>query len=222
MRLGAVIFFALTLACVSVARAQSPDQQRAARERMFGMGEDVRWRAENVAELFASEGWQLRVRGATVQNRGLQDASLPVWAPLASGPCRVFFYSPIPARPGGAAAWLCRLDQPVAFFQFSFEQRPNEHAPLVSELTRVDETALGVQVAECRDVEPIGGVERQSWCESTFTHGAQTDSGSLIVVIGSTPQFFFKATTACAGAQCEPARRALTTFLNEIRVGAAP
>lgn len=221
MRFGAIFTFAAVLAGASFAHAQTTEQQSAARVQLFGEGEEVRWRTADAAEAFASESWPLRVRGATVVDRGLQHATLPVWAPLVAGPCRSFFFSTIPTGQGGASAWLCRLDQPVAFIQFSFERRDNEHAAIVQELTRVDEGGLGVQVAQCRDATPIAGVQHQSWCESTFTQGAQTGGGRLIVVIGSTPNFFFKATTACAGAQCEPARAALTTFLSEIRVGAS-
>lgn len=222
MRIVVAIILAW-LACGSIAQAQTPEQQRAARERMFGTGEEVRWRPETAASLFVAESWPLRASGATIENRGLRHASLPVWAPLQTGPCRVFFYSPTPppTGPGGVGAWLCRLDQPVPFIQFSFESRANAHDALVAELTRVDEDGLGVQAAQCRDVAAIAGVQRQSWCESTFTQATQTGGGRLIVVIGSTPQFFFKATTACAGAQCEPARAAVSTFLGEISVGPA-
>lgn len=211
------IAFVLAVAC-SAAVAQTPDQQRVHRERLFGTGEDARWRSENVAEIFAAESWALRASGATVENGGLRHATLPVWAPLRTGPCRLFAFMPVPMRTAAAAAWLCRLDQPVPFFQFSFEARANEHAALVTELTQVDETGLGVQTAQCRDVEAIAGVSRQSWCESTFTQGAQTDAGRLIVVIGTTREFFFKASTACVGAQCEPTRQALLALLGEVRL----
>ncbi|MCL4715618.1 MAG: hypothetical protein KJZ75_11980 [Hyphomonadaceae bacterium] len=220
MRLAAITWV-LALTFSAVAHAQMPEQQQIARDRMFGTGDEVRWRTESVPAIFASDSWPLRASGATVENRGLRHASLPVWVPLSTGPCRLFFFSPIPTGPGGGAAWLCRLDQPVPFFQFSFESRRNEHAALVSELTLVDETGLGVQAAQCRDVEAIGGADRQSWCESTFTLGTQADAGRLIVVIGSTDQFFFKATTACAGAQCEPTRAALQALLSEVQITAA-
>ena len=219
MRLAA-ISLVLALASSAVAQAQTADQQQIALNRMFGTGEDVRWRTENVPAIFASDSWPLRASGATVENRGLRHASLHVWVPLSTGPCRLFFYSSIPTGVGGAAAWLCRLDQPVPFFQFSFEARSNEHVALVSELTLVDERGLGVQAAQCRDIEGIDGIDRQSWCESTFTLGTQTDAGRLIVVIGSTSQFFFKATTACAGAQCEPTREALRALLSEVQITA--
>lgn len=212
---------AIGLFCFPAQAQQRADSGAEARASAFGTGPDVRWQPLIAAYMFGQPTFESIGDPSTgvIQDGVVRRPGMPISAPVENGPCRLFMHQAAPASNDvGLFSFLCRPDQALPYVFVSFERRKNfSPSTLAMQLAQGDQASLGLTPATCAESRPPPGLERITFCESTFEFGQVAGSGRALSVVGSVPGFFFRATTACAGAQCEGAVVAFREFVARLR-----
>lgn len=197
--------------------------QQSNRERLWGGGPTVDWRPQLTEAVFADDAsWPSNIGSiGSVSADRVSHVSLPLSVPLQTDICRMVDFSRLPTGEAGGSAWKCR-GAGLNYVFFTFERTPTDQDSIARTLIAVDEQSLGVSAPECRSQPAPRNIERTLFCESRFDHGGVSGSGRMFVVVGSTPNFFFKASTACAGQQCEAAVGQFQALLSAIQFSGVP
>jgi hypothetical protein len=200
-------------------------QQQAEREQMLGVGPDVRFQpfAPYLNRVFQQEpAYPLQINPPVTVDE-YRTAGRPDFAfrsPLEFGSCRLVMTGGLEPGAGAQFGYGCTPESSLAFVLLSYEVRPSANLDQVSnDLTRREANLFGYSVPQCASHPAPVGVERAVACTSTFQHYVRASGNTPIPgrshwVVGTGPDFFFVATTVCAGSQCDGALPAFEAFVS--------
>lgn len=236
----ASIFIALFALTATDSHAQSVheygraiQQQQTEREQMLGAGSDVRFQPfapviDRVFQRQPAYPFQVLPPVTVDEARTAGRPDFEFRTPVEFGSCRLVMTGGLEHGTGAQFGFGCRPESSLAFVLLSYEARPGVDLDQVSnELTRREASLFGYSVPLCGPHQAPLGIDRAMTCASTFQHYVRANGGAPIPgrsqwVVGANPNFFFVATTVCAGAQCNGALPAFEEFVNGLEFSGAP
>lgn len=237
-RLSLILVALLTLTA-NEAHAQSIhdygraiQRQQAEREQMLGVGSDVRFQpfAPYVGLAFQREpAHPLQVDPPVTVNddRTVGRPDFQFNAPIEFGSCRLMTSGGLASGFGAQFGYACRPESALAFVLLSYQAQPSVDLDQISRgLTGREASLFGYSVPQCESHQAPIGIERALSCTSSFQHYVRANDNAPIPgrsswIVGSNHDFFFVATTVCAGAQCEHALPAFEEFVAQLNFSSA-
>jgi hypothetical protein len=123
---------------------------------------------------------------------------------------------------GAQFGYGCRPESALAFVLLSYEAQPGVNLDQVSRsLTSSEASLFGYSIPQCAPYQAPAGITRALACTSNFHHRVRATQNALIPgrsrwIVGANQDFFFVATTVCAGAQCDQALPAFEAFVAQL------